>query len=96
MSMFEKFEEMLETEKRQIEIGKQQFYKEKLNLQQQLGQVQNMLQNVKAQGQVSEDAKTKADLMERVLSPTTPTAMRETPSEGVEHPDGNSNVVMLS
>jgi SWI/SNF related-matrix-associated actin-dependent regulator of chromatin subfamily C len=83
MSMFEKFEDMLEQEKRQIEVQKQQFYKEKLTLQGQLSLVQDMLNKAKSAGQpINGDVKSRAEAVERAISTSSATAMRETPLEG--------------
>ncbi len=99
MTMFEKFEEMLEQEKRQIEIQKQQFYKEKLTLQGQLGIVQNLLEKAKAQGQANGEMKQRADAVDRTISSAAAQAMKETTVEGnagVEVPqDGQSNLATI-
>lgn len=99
MTMFEKFEEMLEQEKRQIEIQKQQFYKEKLTLQGQLGIVQNLLERAKSQGQANGEMKQRADAVDRTISSAAAQAMTETNVDGeaaVEVPqDGQSNLATI-
>lgn len=87
MSMFEKFEDLLEQEKRQLEIQKQHFFKEKLSLQTQLKTVQDLLKKAEEQGRegAAEGLKA-ANAIEDQLAPTTQSEMKEVTETDAEIP----------
>lgn len=93
ITMFEKFEELLEQEKRTVEVAKQQFFKERLTLVGQLRQVQTMLKQAREMNVgVNEQIVKRAEEMENALAATTAGATVEvTPGQGeaakIELPD---------
>lgn len=72
ITMFEKFEELLEQEKRSVEVAKQQFFKERLTLVGQLQQVQGLLKQARELNVgVNEHVVKQAEQMENALAATT-------------------------
>lgn len=53
LNMFERMEEMLEEEKRRVELGRQSLFKEKVNVQAQLARVEGLIQKMKEEGESS-------------------------------------------
>jgi SWI/SNF related-matrix-associated actin-dependent regulator of chromatin subfamily C len=96
ITMFEKFEELLEQEKRSVEVAKQQFFKERLTLVGQLRQVQTMLKQAREMNVgVNEQIVKRAEEMENALAATTAGATVEvTPGQGeatkIELPDSST------
>ncbi len=88
MTLFERFEEMLEAEKRQIEVQKQQFYKERLTLQGQLQIVQGAIKRAQEQpgGATGAELKSTVDGVERALNTASAAGVRETGVEAAEAP----------
>lgn len=87
MTLFERFEEMLEAEKRQIEVQKQQFYKEKLTLQGQLQIVQNAIKRAQEQpGAANGELKSTVEGVDRALNTASAAGVRETGVETAEVP----------
>lgn len=89
MSMFERFEEMLESERRQLEVQKQQFFREKLSLSSQLKTVQDLLAKASAGGMGQEEAKAgleTANAIQKQLTPTTNSEVKPGTNGDVEAP----------
>ncbi|KAJ9101146.1 hypothetical protein QFC21_003364 [Naganishia friedmannii] len=94
ITMFEKFEELLEQEKRNVELAKQAAFKDRLVLVQQLRQVQGLLKQAKEQnvGVPNPEVVRAAQEMEASLASTSAGATVEVPTSGngtqpVEVPD---------
>ncbi len=90
VTMFERFEELLENEKRSLEQQKQNFYKEKLSLNQQLMGIQEMVAKAKATP-LDPNVQASAAMASASIAPTTGSSMRQIPAQDVEMP-GNSNI----
>lgn len=79
LSMFEKFEELLEQEKRQLEIQKQQFFKDKLSLQSQLKNAQELLAKAQSGQNVPQVAADVAKAAEAATSHSTAESVTQVP-----------------
>ncbi|KAJ9118655.1 hypothetical protein QFC22_003875 [Naganishia vaughanmartiniae] len=94
ITMFEKFEELLEQEKRNVELAKQAAFKDRMMLVQQLRQVQGLLKQAREQnvGVPNPEVMKAAQEMEASLASTSAGATVEVPTAGngaqpVEVPD---------
>jgi SWI/SNF related-matrix-associated actin-dependent regulator of chromatin subfamily C len=90
LGMFEKFEDMLEQEKRQLEIQKQHFFKDKLSLQSQLRTVQELLKKVQAGGNISQLSGEVARATQQAMPQSTAAGVKNVSMEGVEVPENGS------
>jgi SWI/SNF related-matrix-associated actin-dependent regulator of chromatin subfamily C len=90
LGMFEKFEEMLEQEKRQLEIQKQQFFKDKLSLQSQLANAQELLNKARAGQNPAQVAADVAKAIQASAPQSTAGGVQPVPMEGVEVPTDGS------
>lgn len=88
ISMFEKFEELLEQEKRNVEISKQQFFKERLALVGQLRQVQGLLAQARQlnAGPINEQVVKQAEELEKRLAPVAQRVVPTTAGSAAEVP----------
>jgi SWI/SNF related-matrix-associated actin-dependent regulator of chromatin subfamily C len=90
LGMFEKFEEMLEQEKRQLEIQKQQFFKDKLSLQSQLANAQELLNKARAGQNPAQVAADVAKAIQVSAPQSTAGGVQPVPMEGMEVPTDGS------
>ncbi|GHJ89317.1 hypothetical protein NliqN6_5719 [Naganishia liquefaciens] len=88
ISMFEKFEELLEQEKRNVEIAKQQFFKDRLALVGQLRQVQGLLTQARQlnAGPINEQVVKQAEELEKRLAPVAQKVVPTTAGSAAEVP----------
>ncbi|KAJ9110671.1 hypothetical protein QFC19_001500 [Naganishia cerealis] len=84
ITMFEKFEELLEQERRSVEVAKQQAFKDRLVLVQQLRQVQGLLKQAREQnvGVANPEVVRSAQEMEAALASTSAGTTVEVPTTG--------------
>lgn len=88
ITMFEKFEELLEQEKRNVEIAKQQFFKDRLALVGQLRQAQGLLTQARQlnAGPINEQVVRQAEELEKRLAPMANKVVPTTAGSVVEVP----------
>jgi len=86
LGMFEKFEWMLEQEKRQLEIQKQQFFKDKITLQTQLAHAQELLNKARSGQNPAQVAADVAQAVQASTPQSTAGAVQPVPMEGIEVP----------
>lgn len=84
ITMFEKFEELLEQEKRNVELAKQAAFKDRVTLVQQLRQVQGLLKQAREQniGVPNPEVVKAAQEMEASLASTSASSTVEVPTTG--------------
>ncbi|KAK8854824.1 hypothetical protein IAR55_003563 [Kwoniella newhampshirensis] len=96
LSMFEKLEELLEAEKRNVELGRQALFKDKVNVGKQLKQVEELLRKAKEDPTGATLPKDVEELRKQVEGGNTAENTEEVVgAEGASEPEGESNLVKL-
>jgi SWI/SNF related-matrix-associated actin-dependent regulator of chromatin subfamily C len=86
LTMFERLEEVLENEKRNLEVGRQQLFREKINVQKQLENVEEMLKKAKEASDAREavSAEEVKETKEEVVGKSTAEQVQEVKEGGME------------
>jgi SWI/SNF related-matrix-associated actin-dependent regulator of chromatin subfamily C len=100
LTMFERLEEVLENEKRNLEVGRQQLFREKINVQKQLENVEEMLKKAKEASDAREavSAEEVKETKEEVVGKSTAEQVQEVREGGMEVEGlipGEASVVQL-
>ena len=94
LTMFERLEEILEEEKRNVELGRQRLFKERLEVKKQLDMVEGLLRRTK-EGQAGASVEADVAAVKSGLGASTSTRMEEVKGE-VERPGpGESTMAQL-